>query len=213
MKYMDEFLALKCSGDILNTVVPIRNGSKEISEAMGVRSVVRDFVLNRAPMKYTLLDFCAGNALLGIISAFTLPIKQVISIDHEPRRVRMEYIKKFEYRKANILKDKIEIPEDSIICAVHPCKTLAEKIINIYNENENAKKLVIMPCCVDPGYVNKINIKHREYLETTLMDGYNKWCWYLSRLTDGIMFIDKDVESIKNIIITADKSVRSIKKN
>ncbi len=210
MRYIDEFLSFKCSGDILHVVAPINQGGKEITEAMGVRSVLRDLTLPE-PMKYTLIDLCAGNALVGVISAFTLPIKTVIAYDHDPRKLRLEYIQRFEYRKANILKDEINIPEDSIICAVHPCKDLAEKAIQIYKENKNAKALVIMPCCSNPKFKNKLKIEDIEYLESSLMDSYKKWCWYLSRLADGRMFVDNDVESEKNVIITANKNVRMIK--
>lgn len=211
MRYVDEFLSLKSCSDILRVVSPIKNGSKEISEAMGVRAMLRNIVLNDESMKYTLLDFCAGNSLASIISIFTLPFKQAIAYDYSPHKLRIEYVKRFEYKKIDILKDDLEVPENSILCGVHPCKNLSERIIEIYKENVNAKALVLMPCCTNPNFKNKLKIEDVEYLESSLMDNYVQWCWYLSRLADGRMFIDKDVESEKNVIITANKNVRMIK--
>lgn len=35
-RYLDEFLSLKCAGDVLNVCSPIARAEKEISEAMAV---------------------------------------------------------------------------------------------------------------------------------------------------------------------------------
>src|SRR3989304_618388 len=54
MKYINQFLNLKCSGDILNVVAPIP--SKEITESMGIIRLIKGLTI-KEPMKWAAVDF------------------------------------------------------------------------------------------------------------------------------------------------------------
>lgn len=65
--YVSEFLSFKCAGDVLNIVNPVKRAEKEISESMAIINKLRPLVL-ADPMKYTLIDMCAGNALANLFN-------------------------------------------------------------------------------------------------------------------------------------------------
>ena len=94
--YLNEFLKLKCCGDILNIVNPVQRIEKEISEAMGLLKIIKKIAL-KDPMKYTLYDFCAGNALISVTAVHLLPIKYAYAIDKRKRNRNWEKVKRFEY--------------------------------------------------------------------------------------------------------------------
>ena len=199
--YLDEFLNLKSCGDILNIISPFGSAQKEISESMGIIKLIKPITLKK-PMHYTLYDFCAGNALTSIISVFLLPIKNAIAIDRKQRTRKWEMAKRFEYKFVDIYDfDISKIDRNSIVCGVHPCKELAERIIWIFNQSQ-AQYLFLMPCC---------NGKIKKILPTAINDKINKpmrWCYelYTQIETDDKNIIqDKKILSPRNLIIIARK--------
>ena len=203
MKYIDKFLEMYCSSDILDILRPIQNTSKEISETMGMLKIVKDIVLKQ-PNYYNLIDLCSGNALLPVTSAFTLPTIYNCAVDIKPRDRDFDKIEKFRFCLADIYGDKICSPVENLIdnktilTAIHPCKHLAERIIEIYNTSE-ASSIILMPCCTG-RFKNQTNLK-------VVFDDYTAWCLHLwKQLPDGAKFIrDKKIESPKNILLTHSK--------
>jgi len=199
MKYMRNFLELRCSPDVLLSVNPINNPVKEISESMSVIRRLKPITLDKdSKGKYTLYDLCAGNALTSVLAAHTLPLKETIAIDKDKRKRNWERTERFSYLEKNIydLKED-DFVEDSIIIGVHACGNLAEKIIELYHESP-AKHLVLMPCCD-----GKRDKKYR-FLEKK-GDTYTAWACHLNDKADGTMILDKNVLSPKNAVITASK--------
>lgn len=195
---VSEFLSLKCSGDVLNIAHPINKSEKEISEAMSLVQIIKRHVLN-TPMEYTLIDMCAGNALTGLISAFLLPVKEVIAVDIRPRKRKWELAKRFKYVTSDI--DDYKIPDGKIILtASHACKGLAKKIINMYNNNNNIEALVLMPCCV-----GQIDQKIPQLIKNNL-GRYLTWAFDLALMANGTFKKEDRCLSPCNAIVTAEKT-------
>jgi hypothetical protein len=196
--YTSQFLSLKCCGDVLNIVNPLGNSAeKEISESMGIIQYLRDIVLKN-PMKYTIFDICAGNALTSIIACHLLPIKGAIAIDIRDRNRQWNKCRNFSYVFEDIYNIQPEsFDENSIIIGVHSCKNLAKRIIELYN-NSKAKYLILMPCC-EGGLSGKYQL---------ICDKIGKgmtWALELSIMCNGKMYQDNKILSPKNIIIVAEK--------
>lgn len=201
MKYLNEFLSLKCAGDALNAVNGMRKGAKEITESMSIIHAIRSITL-KEPMKYTLIDLCAGNALTGIIAVHLLPIKQAIAFDKHKRKCNYNHIKRFTYIKADIIKETFSIPKKSIIVSVHPCKGLALHVIDIYNSNTFAEHLAMMPCCIGKitGFPERMIKK---------LGKYEVWCYQLSIQANGTYKQDRHCLSPVNCVITASKGANN----
>lgn len=200
-KYINNFFSLRCAGDVLNTVGAVSNIVKEITEAMAVRRILKDITL-KEKMKYHVMDFCAGNGLLGVLTVFTLPVLSVTAIDRRKRKINCARVDRYSYEIKDIFVDEIEIPDPAIICGVHTCRSLAERIIDIYMSNENAKKLVMMPCCVRSDF--PAPTKQPWILDR--IPRTEQWVWYLAEKADGMFKEDKNVLSPRNKIIMAEKS-------
>jgi hypothetical protein len=206
--YVEEFLKMKASGDILGISHPVQQISKEISESMAIFHVVKKLWRVR---EKTIYDFCAGNALSGLINLFLLKPKKVVAIDIAPRVRHFEMAKNFEYLFEDInLFDPSRILPYSIIISSHPCKQLAKTIIDIFNRS-SAKCLVLNPCCS-----NKIDIRIPKYFQETSYDKYAMWAYSLYsdiQCQHKDFFEDKNIISPKNIIITATKTEDEINQN
>src|SRR3990170_6036520 len=83
--HLSRFLSLKCSGDVLNAVNPIRNAEKEISESWAILRKIKPLTLTNK-MQYNVLDLCAGNAITSVLSAFVLPVSSATATDIRPRK-------------------------------------------------------------------------------------------------------------------------------
>jgi hypothetical protein len=203
-KYLTDFLRLKCAGDIINAVSPVNNFEKEISEAMAIRHNLRKIVLAK-PMEYTVLDLCAGNALAGIISVFTLPIQYCHAFDIKPReREGFKTVKKWSYTKEDIHAFRPEFIEKRIILiASHACRDLAVKIIELYNQSK-ASALIMIPCCTMP---DKSKQETAELLKQKGLSHYDRWCLWLYNQCLGKkrLFQDTNILSQCNNILVSTK--------
>ncbi len=203
--YLNEFLNLNCSSDILDVVRPIASGSeKEISETMSIISILRDIVI-KEKYKYTILELCAGNSLPSITSSFLLPIKKSIAIDKKVPKRDYSKVLNYEYIEENIYNDNefinlIKNEKDLILISCHPCNKLSIKTINIYNNNENIKYLILMPCC--EGKIKEWSSGQLNYLKNKI-GSYSTWVFYLSTLIkyNTSIKIDSNCLSPKNHII------------
>jgi len=199
MRYIEEFLRLKCCGDIMNVVHPLGNNThKEITESMGMIKKIRGIVISH-PMEYSILDLCAGNALTSVLAAHLLPVKKSTAIDIKLRNRRWENVKRFEYINGNIFDPLMEdfIDENTIIISVHACSNLARRIVELYKKSK-AKALFLMPCCL-----GRLEHKYPQGIEDKL-GNYMLWCWDLAlNLEDYSLVEDKHIMSPKNIIISS----------
>lgn len=187
--YLDEFLGLRCAGDVLNIAAPIQNARKEITESMSVLRYIRKAALSK-PMTYTLYDMCAGNALTSLIAIHLLPLKEAVAVDHKKRKRKWDRAKRFEYLERDIRDMSGEnIPRESIIIGVHACQDLAEHIIRLYNES-HAKYLVLMPCCIGRLTISVPDVFRQ------LLGKYKVWCWQLASQAKGQVLLRFDQKNL-----------------
>jgi hypothetical protein len=194
---LDRFLSLRCSGDVLNAVAPLNRAAKEITESMAMFLAMRSQVLE-SPMKYTLWDLCAGNALTGILAAHVLPFKEVVSIDRKPRRRPGHAgVTRWSYLKGDIddpeLWKHIRDTKNSVVSATHPCahaETIALQSVGVSG-------VYIMPCCLG----NMANVPPVVSLLADRITKYELWCLYLAARIHGDCKVYEGVLSPKNIIV------------
>lgn len=196
MNYVDQFLKLRCSVDILTILKPILRMTKEISEAWGMLKQIKK-VPKFHDQRWDIIDLCAGNALASVIPTFLYPNVSSLAIDLRPRERDWDKIKNFQYVQDDIYNFGILVPKvPTILISVHPCKDLARQAIKIFNEG-NAQHLIMMPCC-EGGKRSSIDLN---------ISSYQKWCIHLATQCHGTisMIQDENILSPKNIIITASK--------
>lgn len=208
-EYMNRFLSLKCSGDVLNAVGSMHKPEKEITESMGIIKHLKPITL-KEKMKYSVIDLCAGNALTSILACHMLPIKEAIAIDKKKRSGHYERVKRFKYLEQDINEcwfDKSKINSDKeqniIAIAVHPCK-MADNIVRIFNENPIIKYLIMMPCC--NGDFN--DLENTNFLREKGLSRYDLWTLHLAKNIENsevFIYTDLKVLSPKNNIIVARK--------
>ncbi len=199
--YLDQFLSLKCAGDVLNVVAPIQRAQKEISESMAVVNRLRTIALKN-PMKGVLVDLCAGNALTSVIAAHLLPFKKVIAIDIKKRKRNWDAVERFEYIQYDIKNpDMLYSSQTSAVISIHPCGELAEIVIEYWKclkqSGQNAS-LFLMPCCKGQIKEQKIPSCFNKKLSK-----YDRWAWYLTELAGGKLSLDNKCLSPCNAIIEA----------
>lgn len=211
-KYVNEFFDLTCYPDILDILNPISNRKKEITESMAVIKYLRRLALKNPEKRYFLYDFCAGNALTSTIASFLFKNFHSYAIDKAVRDRDWEKINRFMYLRSNINEEKwsyiihqnrvIYPMTDFIILGVHPCRELAKKVIEIYNES-GADHLILMPCCTGGQY--KFSLP--QVIKEKVGD-YLTWCVYLLNLVEGKkrMIVDENILSPKNALIIANRS-------
>ena len=200
--YVSEFLSLKCAGDVLNIANPVMRVEKEISESMAIIKRLRPLALS-APMKYTLVDMCAGNALTSLIAIHLLPFHQAIAVDKRPRSRKWDKAKRFKYVTADIYDATGYLPVEGefVIMSSHACGELSRRIIEIYNDNPNCKHLVMLPCCIG---------RYRSTIPHVLSKKIGKyllWCHDLWLSAHGHSTISSDDKCLSpcNVVITASK--------
>lgn len=201
-EYVQRFLQLRCAGDVLNAVGGMHKAEKEISESMGIIKHLKPIVLAEK-MKYYLIDLCAGNALTSITAVHMLPIVGANAIDKKKRSGYYDSVKRFHYYEGDINDAAFTCSYDIIVIAVHPCKT-ANDIVKIYNENDNIKHLIIMPCCND----SFSDVMGLSFLKGKGLSRYDLWTLHLAQNienSDVSIYTDKKVLSPKNNIIVAHK--------
>jgi len=203
MSYINNFLSLNCAGDVLNVIPKHNYNHKEITESWAMIRQIKPITLDKK-LHYDIIDLCAGNAITSVLSAFILPVRYSYAIDKQKRSGKYENVKKFSYREIDIYNDGLmlnlhSLSQNAILISVHPCKTLAERIIEIYN-NSKAPYLFLMPCCIDPGKLDPFIASE--------IDKYTAWCFYLLELIKDShvkMVRDRQILSPCNIIIMAER--------
>lgn len=197
-KYVEEFLHYKCVGDVLNSVSRGGKSEKEITESMAIIKRLKPIVI-KEPMKYSVIDLCAGNALTSVLAVHLLPVKSAIAFDKKRRKGNYDIVERFAYAESDIKNSMDFITKDEIIISVHPCQA-AELIVDMFNKSE-AKALILMPCC--NGFSNDIPCK--PWLRTKLNE-YDCWTFWLAskiKKAEVHVYTDSFVLSPKNNVIVA----------
>ena len=203
--YVVQFKALKCATDVVEAAEPVNHFYKEISEAMAIRRQLQKLVLgkNRMAPITTVYDLCAGNGLVGILAAFTLPVVSAISVDIVPRvRKGFASVSKWEYWCRDIMTWEANAMSDDIIVSSHPCRELAHRIIEQFLESE-ARALIMIPCCHLPK-AWKLGLR---LLDQRGLSHYDRWCMELAEHleydSDVKLFEDDGILSPANNVIVA----------
>lgn len=148
MRYVEEFLSLRCAPDILAVAKIKKDVEKEITEAMSLRKYVKNIVLNK-PDQFTHIDLCSGNALLPLLTTYTLPVKEAVAIDIRRQSRDFSKVRNFTYVQGDLyseaIKNLIRNKEKVILTAVHPCKH-ASQVIEYY-DFPNVVAVIVIPCC------------------------------------------------------------------
>jgi len=207
MRYLNKFLNLKCAPDVLGTVGALGNkAAKEITESMGIIQAIRKIVLKK-PMRYVLYDLCAGNALTSVLAVHLLPVKHAYAIDTRTRDRNWHHAQRFSYIKESIYnKPKwIDTSSPGIMISVHACKTLSERVIEIYKTTPEIKHLALIPCCI------KSNMEE-EFPPVILkkLGRYISWSWYLAQQANGTLREDKHIQSPCRAIVEANKNEQMV---
>lgn len=202
LRYIEQFMSLRCAADIIGIAHPVQKFPKEISEAMAIIRRIKPKLLKQ-PMEYTIIDLCSGNALVPLLSTFLLPSKWNYAIDIRPRKRPWDKAKRFSYLQQSIYDVSTynlinNAPGPVVLTAVHSCKDLAEQTIELYKSTK-AEMLVMMPCCIGkiPQKIST-ELKHkigRDYL----------WGLHLRELVDGRLIQDNDIISPKRLLVIAEK--------
>ena len=205
--YLKRFVDLKCAGDVLNAAAPINSAAKEITEAMGAVVRLRPFFLEpQYKMQADLVDCCAGNALGSILAVHLLPIRNAYAIDTNPRtREGHKSVKRWSYWQKDIsdlgMYKVITVP--FAVLAIHPCGDLAWKVVEIYRTIENAKALVLIPCCNPRKDAKYLFISHPALKRK--LSTYEQFALDLATRAKGRLHRDRQIESEKNLVIVARK--------
>ena len=224
MRYLEQFFSLKCAGDVLNAVAPVTNGAKEITEAMSAVRALKPIMLHE-PMKYGLLDLCAGNALGSILAVHVLPVRWAVAVDKTPRARHHEIVKRFEYVEGDVTDlDSLDdarlrlhreggardlllsaVPPFTIL-AIHACSGTAKRIVELYKLIPSAKALVMIPCCggamTGEGKALRLALPGK-------VTAYEAWCWELARMAGGSLRFDTGSQSPCNGVIVARKEAQA----
>ena len=211
-KYLEQFMQFRCAGDVMNAVTPVNKMAKEITEAMGIWRRLRKTAL-KEPLKYSLIDACAGNGLVGVLSVFTLPVKRCIAFDKSPR-MRKQWlrgtIERWKYYMANLYDDTQfesivdELERDILLVAAHPCVGLAGALVERFNKYEQIRGLAILPCCAKSGTYNRFP----RLLADGKLNKYELWCLHLHNqceVEDKGVYHDPHIISPANCVVWARK--------
>ena len=209
-KYIREFLSLRCAPDILEALHHTSaKEPKEITESMAIISKVRPIFLapKQPDFQWRVLDLCAGNALTGVLCTFLYKTDGVYAIDTKPRRIpeARERIQRFQYIKGSVFENGLIdqlITDRTILVSVHPCRQLAQQVVNIYNMTR-AKALFMMPCCNGTFQTSQ----HTWRTAGSMIGMYEAWCLYLAEQCNGKLSRDQHCLSPKSIVISATKGV------
>jgi hypothetical protein len=209
LRYVDYFMSLKCAGDVLNVCNPVQKISKEVSEAMAIIFRLKTLTICN-PMKYNIVDLCAGNSLISVISAMLLPVSNVIAVDKKDRNRNWQAVRRFQFVNLDIYESDVYkyINENTIITSCHPCDSLALRCADIFMCS-SAKALFMMPCCSDSNTTIKA-FKGNQLVKDKL-NKYELWCLSIfNKLQEpggyktNISY-DTKCLSPKNLIISAER--------
>ncbi len=181
---------------------------KEITEAMGVRERIKDYLI-RDP-EYVVIDVCSGKGFLSTLVALMHPKSKVIAVDLDTSadREHFKYLKNAEFINMDIMSEDFEklvreAGDKVILTGIHLCRDLSERFIDIVNRNENIKYAVLVPCCE-----GKFPRERYQFVIDEL-GVYAGWSLYLKdKVREDLKVTlkrDKKIISPKNIVLEIER--------
>ncbi len=185
---------------------------KEITEAMGVRERIKDYLIKDP--KHVVIDVCSGKGFLSTLVALMHPKSRVIAIDLDTSadREHFKYLKNAEFVNMDIMDEGFEklirnVGKKVILTGIHLCRNLSERFIEIVNRNENVKCAVLIPCCE-----GKFPRERYQFVIDEL-GVYEAWCLYLKDKVRNDLRVklkrDKKIISPKNIVMEIERVDKS----
>ena len=202
MKYLDEFLKLRCAPDVLSAVGKINKPAKEITEAMGILYAIRSQVLKREPHTTIVFDLCAGNCLTGLLIAHVLPV-EVVAVDKRVSGGRGKRSERWKHVQSDIFGNTMDVWHEAhkdnekakIIVASHPCGKLSERCGELASMADFG---AIIPCCIGKMNSNPtlpVFASHK-------LTKYERWCFQICENHNMAGKRDNHIFSPCNIVLT-----------
>lgn len=201
VKYIKQFMSYNCLPDVLISIGKIRKVIKEVTESVSVIRPIKRVAL-KVPGTWNLVEFCAGNSLTSILLAHLFDFKKVVAIDIAQRELYRpvrgyERIQKDIYDLA-VNGGSLDLQGGrTIFLAVHACRDLASQVINLYDEYDGEKMLVLMPCCKGSSDA---------FVPRGIRDNFDKyqiWTYQLAQDANADFWFDKACLSPCNGVIVS----------
>ncbi|MDD3040553.1 MAG: hypothetical protein PHO71_22170 [Bacteroides sp.] len=148
-RYVDDFLGLKCAGDILNVHTKIFPNVKEISESQAAYFAIVNH-LDISPSDENVVLICPGDgkySRTSILCAFRTKWT-CINIDPEADTTLMDKVDRLTILNTKVqdLDLRFQEPTKLVIAAVHSHAPVLEIIKHLKCDGRRA--MVAIPCCV-----------------------------------------------------------------
>ena len=149
--------------------------AKEFYETYDTYRKSIPFILKKLNISrfHTVYDICASHGFNIVYILARNKAKYGTAIDIKPskasQRLWSYYPRlsaRMNYTQENIYETEYNLEDNSLVLAIHPCRNLCNRVVDISVENN--LPVVISPCCVgkiDPFFQLFENITH-----------YDKWC-------------------------------------
>ena len=204
-RYNRAFYELSCADAVLETVGPLHNRGKEISESMSLLARMRYGLLKRP---YTVFDLCAGNGLTGTLAAFLFPKAEVVALDVRVPARDWGAIHRFRYVEGDVRRIDAAFLRGlcrgrAIFAAVHPCTELAESVIDLFNASPFADWLFLMPCCVGDIDPQAVPPPIADTLGPHM--AWNYHLYHRIKASYRTIQVDEDNLSARNAVITGSR--------
>ena len=199
---------------------------KEVTEAVAVLKHIRKLIYQHPDA--TIVEVGSGRGLLTAMLAELYPDKKIIAVDKNRwlnTTVYDNYADRVAFYNLDIHSEEfyniLRREEEVIMVGVHLCYGLAISFINIYNDFDNVKAGILIPCCMKIRMIPEEFRKQFNYLKRIYIDlpgmkrvrmnhdqiRYLQWCLYLCSLYIYPVkyHFDRNILSPKNCIIVSKK--------
>jgi len=199
---------------------------KEVCEAYAVIRRVETLVRELCGGDWSraaIFDVGCGKGFLGTIVAASHPDCAVFMLDKN-KWINMEHLNDVpnaEFCLGNVLREQQFLPSFvarktgppprvAILCGIHLCGLLAEKLITTYIHVDCVRGLVLVPCCLCSHKLSQVSEQAKQL--SAALDNYTFWSLHLLHMLPRndanrrTMEEDELMQSIKNRVIVASKS-------
>jgi len=168
-----------------------------------VSHILKQMHINRF---HTVYDFCSSHGFNIPYMISRNRAKYGIAHDIHPSKAsRLLWSRypriaaRMEYRKEDIYTTKYNLEDNSLVMAIHPCRNLAHRVVDIAVENNTP--IVISPCCIGSmkdSLVSKFS---------DIIKPYTRWCiavsepLYKADYNIKIRYIRESATPVNTIII------------
>lgn len=171
-----------------------------------ISKTLRSIIKQRDIARFdTAFDMCSGCSFSGYYLLARNYAKYCVAVDKKfplsSYRVGGYYnrvVGRMSFREEDIYLNDYDIPKNSVVLSIHPCKGLALRVVEI--ASENLTPLVIVPCCIghsEDSWIDKFSDVGK----------YDRWCMKIASAMDKagyditIRHINSNVTPVNTIII------------